>query len=49
MLLGPESCELKMVPILTFLPLNSKNDAKNTVPLKTVLRPYKLLRLMYVS
>lgn len=46
MLLGPGSCELKMVPILTFLPLNSKNDAKNTVPL---LRPYKLLRLMYVS
>lgn len=37
MLLGPGSCELKMVPILTFLPL------------KTVLRPYKLLRLMYVS
>lgn len=27
----------------------SKNDANSTVPFKTVLRPYKVLRLMYVS
>lgn len=26
----------------------SKNDANSTVPFKTVLRPYKVLRLMYV-
>lgn len=36
-----------MVPISTFFPLNSKNDANSTVPLKTVLRQIDVCQLIY--
>lgn len=49
MFFGFGLCELKMVFILIFLFLNLKNDVKNIVFLKIVLRLYKFLRLMYVS